>query len=290
MAYVTQPGSVSRKKLSWPVVIGIGMMHLLCILAPFYFSWSAFFVSLFLIWLTGHIGITLCYHRLLTHRSFETHNWFKYTLTVIGCLAWQGGPAQWVGIHRIHHQHSDKDEDPHTPNHGFTWAHVLWCLFKTDQGRRAVDCAKDLMRDRFLRFINKYFWIFQFSLVPVLFLGGTITERWLAWNTNGLSWVIWGVCVRTVFVYHITWLINSAAHTWGYQNYQTGDRSKNVWWLALISAGESWHNNHHAFPRSAAHGLRPLEKLVDTTYWLIRLLSLVGLAWNIKLPRAEKLP
>ncbi len=278
---------VTVKKLDWPVVIGISAMHLGCFAAPFYFSWSAFAVAVFLYWLTGALGITLCFHRLLTHRSFKAPKWFEYLLTLTGCLAWQGGPVQWVGVHRIHHRHSDQELDPHTPKHGFTWAHMLWCMHKTSDGINAADAAKDLQRDPGMRLINRYFWVPQVIMVGLLyFTGDFLATR--GWETSGLSWLLWGVCVRTVVVYHFTWFVNSASHTWGYRNYDTNDISTNLWWVALLSFGEGWHNNHHAHQRSAAHGLRWFE--FDLTYWTIRLLGLLGLAKDIVLPKPEQMP
>lgn len=272
------------RQLDWPVVLGISAMHLGCLLAPFSFSGSGLAVAGLFVFLTGPIGITLCYHRLLTHRSFRTPRWFEYLLTALGCMACQGGPIQWVGTHRLHHRHSDDHDDPHSPTHGFTWAHVLWCLHKNQGGMpwSAANAAQDLCRDPGMRLINKFFLLPQLAAILLCFLGG----QWAAsagWETSGLSWVIWGVCVRTVFVYHVTWFINSAAHTWGYQNFQTGDRSTNLWWLALLSFGEGWHNNHHGDQRCASHGRRWFE--IDATYWMIRLLGLVGLARDIVGPR-----
>jgi fatty-acid desaturase len=282
-----QHRGITIKKLDWPVVIGITAMHLGCLWAPFYFSWSAFFAAVFLYWLTGAIGITLCYHRLLTHRSFKTPKWFEYLLTTIACLAWQGGPVQWVGIHRLHHKHSDEELDPHTPKHGFTWAHMLWCMHRNPGGHNAAEAAKDLDRNPTMRMINKYFWVPQFLLLPAVYYAGEAAAHF-GLQTSGLSWLVWAVCVRTVFVYHSTWFVNSASHTWGYRNYETGDISTNLWWVALLSFGEGWHNNHHAHQRSAAHGLRWFE--MDMTYWTIRLLGLVGLARDIVLPTPDQMP
>lgn len=283
--YATRWVTVSR--LDWPVVLGIAGMHIGCLFAPFYFSWSALGVALFFAWLTGGIGITLCFHRLLTHRSFKTPKWFEYLITSIGCLAWQGGPIQWVGVHRLHHKHADEELDPHTPKHGFTWSHALWCMHRQPEGRDPKDAAMDLQRDAGLRLLNKYFWVPQFLLLPVLYAGGELAA-YMGLGTSGLSWFLWGVCVRTVFVYHATWFVNSAAHTWGYRNYETNDISTNLWWVALVSFGEGWHNNHHAHQRSAAHGLRWYE--FDLTYWVIRLLARVGLAKDVVLPEPHQMP
>lgn len=284
---VFQHRTINPKQLDWPVVVGIAAMHLGCLLAPFYFSWSGLVVALILYWLTGAIGITLCYHRLLTHRSFTTPKWFEYLLTTIACLAWQGGPVQWVGVHRLHHRYSDEELDPHSPKHGFTWAHMFWCMHKQPEGRDPSAAAKDLSRDPGMRLIDKYFWVPQLVLVGLIYAAGHWAAH-LGFETSGLSWLLWGVCVRTVVVYHATWFVNSASHTWGYRNYDTKDISTNLWWVALLSFGEGWHNNHHAHQRSAAHGLRWFE--FDLTYWTIRFLGLIGLAQDIVLPKPEHRP
>lgn len=276
---------LSVRALDWPVVIGIAAVHLLCLLAPFTFSWSGLVVACVLVWLTGAIGITLCYHRLLTHRSFRTPKWFEYLLTSLGCMACQGGPIQWVGTHRIHHRHSDDPNDPHSPRHGFTWAHVLWCLHKNQGGLpwTAACAARDLARDPGIRLLNRFYIVPQIVSVVLCYLGGQWASAYLGWQTSGLSWVVWGVGVRTVFVYHATWFVNSASHTWGYRNYNTSDNSTNLWWVALLAFGEGWHNNHHGEQRAAAHGRRWFE--LDMTYWTIRLLGVMGLARDIVRPR-----
>ena len=274
------------RSLDWPVVIGVGAFHLGCVFAPFHFSWSAVAVTFVFIWLTGPVGITLCYHRLLTHRSFRTPKWFEYLLTAVGCMACQGGPIQWVGTHRIHHRHSDHGMDPHSPKHGFTWAHVFWCLHKTLENtpHTAVGAARDLWRDRGIRLIDRLYVAGPLVAILLCFVGGEWASH-LGWQTSGWSWVLWGVCVRTVIVYHSTWFVNSASHTWGYRNYQTNDNSTNLWWVALLAFGEGWHNNHHGDQRAAAHGRRWFE--VDVTYWTIRLLSIVGLARDIVAPQEK---
>ncbi len=282
-----QKRSINFPRIDWKVTIAIVAIHLAALAAPWTFSWSGLAVMLLFVWLTGGVGITLCYHRLLTHRSFTTPKWFEYILTTIGCLAWQGGPVQWVGVHRIHHKHSDEELDPHTPKHGFTWAHALWCMHYPE-GRDPKAAAMDLQRDRITKMLDDYFFVPQFLLVALTYAGGQWGMPLLGFEAVGLSWVIWGVCLRTVIVYHGTWFVNSAAHTWGYRNYETSDISTNLWWVALVSFGEGWHNNHHAHQRSAAHGLRWFE--FDLTYWTIRALGLVGLANNIVMPKPDELP
>ncbi|MEX0655593.1 MAG: fatty acid desaturase [Phycisphaeraceae bacterium] len=271
-----------RLGIDWPIAIGLGVLHVGAVAALFYFSWSALIVAAVLYWVTGGLGVTLCYHRLLTHRSFKTPKWFEYLLTCFGCLAWQGGPVTWVGTHRLHHKHSDTDDDPHTPRHGFSWSHVFWTMLKEPEGQPAADAAKDLLRDPGHRFLNKFFWLPPLVLGALLFAGGSLAA-YLGLSTSGLSWLLWGLGVRTVVVYHSTWFVNSATHTWGYRSHETDDDSTNLWWVALLSFGEGWHNNHHAQQRSAAHGMKWYE--FDITYLTIRLLAKVGLASDIVKPK-----
>lgn len=270
----------SKRQLNWTAIIGIGGMHLACLAAPFYFSWSALGIAVLLWWLAGGLGTCLCYHRLLTHRSFKTPKPVEYFLTLLGTLNWEGGPVWWVGTHRIHHRHSDMPDDPHSPHHGFNWAHILWLFFKPAPGMEPANAAKDLQRDPVMAFIDKYHYVPQFILAGLLFGLG----QWA--GGQGLAWVVWGVAVRVVFTYHATWFVNSAAHTWGYRNYETTDDSRNNWFVALLAFGEGWHNNHHAAQRSAAHGHRWWE--IDLTYLTIRAMGLVGLATAIVPPEVRE--
>jgi len=262
-----EPRTFTLPPWNWKTVTAIGAMHVLACFAPFTFSWSALIVFCVTWWFSLVMGICLCYHRLLTHRSFKTPKWFEYFLTLCAVLSWQGGPIDWVGTHRLHHAHSDEHEDPHSPHHGFNWAHATWTLRHRREGHNPRTAAKDLMRDPVMVFLDRWHFVPQFILAGVLFAFG------------GLPWVIWGVALRVTLGYHATWLVNSAAHTWGYQTHKTGDDSRNNWWVALVSFGEGWHNNHHAHQRSAAHGMRWYE--IDMTYWMIRVLSFVGLARNL---------
>ncbi len=276
---------INISQLNWNVVAGIIILHAGAIAAPFYFSWLGLAVFVFLFWVSGGLGITLCYHRLLTHRSFKTPKWVEYFLTGCACLAWQGGPVSWVGNHRAHHKHSDTDNDPHSPNDGFAWAHMFWCMHRDKPEWQ--DCAKDLQRDPIQRLFNRFFFVPNMLLAGALFgIGYTLREFGFA--TSGWSLALWGVCLRTVGVYHVTWFVNSATHVWGYRNFETKDRSTNLWWVALLSWGEGWHNNHHAFQRSAAHGLRWYE--VDMTYLTIKLMEKLGLARDIVLPKPHQMP
>ena len=271
---------LNRSRFNWGVVIGLAVLHIGAVFAPWTFTWSALGVSFVLWWVSGGIGVCLGFHRLLTHRSFQTPKWFEYVLTLCGCLATQGSPAQWVGTHRLHHRHSDEELDPHSPRkHGFGWAHVWWTIFNPPEGEDPKGAAQDLMRDPFHRFLHIFFWLPQFVVGAILLAVGMAIQDWRL----GVSWLVWGIALRTVVVYHITWFVNSASHTWGYRNFETTDGSTNLWWVALLSWGEGWHNNHHAEQRCARHGRRWYE--FDVTWITIKMLSWVGLAKQIVEPR-----
>jgi stearoyl-CoA desaturase (delta-9 desaturase) len=264
--------------LEWPAVLWIGGLHLGALAAPFCFTWQAVFMTIVLSWMTGGLGVCLGYHRLLTHSSFETFPWMKRLLAWCGMMAGEGPPIMWVATHRKHHCFSDQEADPHSPRHGRWWSHMLWMLprYKTDQWAKLYGrYAPDLLRDRFLRFLNKTFLLWQLLVGATFFVGG-----WLIWDlSTGVSLLVYGMFVRLVYVMHVTWLINSATHIWGYRNYNTNDDSRNLWWVALLAYGEGWHNNHHAQQRTARHGHRWWE--LDLTWMTIRLMRTVGLAWNV---------
>jgi stearoyl-CoA desaturase (delta-9 desaturase) len=246
--------------------------------APFTFSYSALVVCLVL-YLAAGFGVTMGYHRLLTHRSFQTSRLVEYLLTVLGSLANQGGPLRWVAVHRIHHQYSDAEGDPHSPRDGVWWAHLLWWMPYVpalDDARRYERYVLDLAKDPVHRCLQRYYFVLPLVLGGLLFVLGEL------YGGLGLSWLVWGMFVRTTLLYHATWLVNSATHQWGYRSYPTRDRSTNLWWVALLTLGEGWHNNHHAYPRSARHGHRWWE--LDMTYVLIRLLELVSLVKRINVP------
>ena len=250
------------------------IVHVMALFAffPFAFSWSAVAVMFFLYWLTSSLGICLGYHRYLTHRGFTLPKWLGYTIILFGSLACQNGPVKWVGQHRMHHAGSDTPEDPHNVKKGFWWAHLFW-MFNThskfDDKQVLRDYTKDFCEDKFYKFLDDYFILVQVVLGFILLAIG------------GIPWVIWGIFVRLVVSYHSTWLVNSAAHWFGYVTFPLkNDLSTNCWWVGLLAWGEGWHNNHHAFPKSARHGLRPWE--IDMTWWALCVLEKLGLAKDIK--------
>jgi sn-1 stearoyl-lipid 9-desaturase len=271
---------LSARFRAWTNRAGLLSIHVgaLAALVPGTFHWSGPVVAGVLLYLTGGLGIALCYHRSLTHRGLRMRKPLEYAFAVLGSLALQGDPIRWVATHRKHHAHSDTEGDPHGRNIGFRWAHVRWltelneALPTTDELARY---APDLQAQKFYRTL-------QYLHLPMqLMLGG------LLFALGGWTWVVWGIFVRLVVSYHATWLVNSAAHSLGYRTYPTGDLSTNCWWVALISWGEGWHNNHHAFPYSARHGLRWFE--VDPTWWGVKTMALLRLVDRVRIPTATAL-
>jgi len=271
---------VQTAKVNWPTGIALAVIHAVALLAllPQFFSWGALAAAAVLWYLTGALGICLSFHRILTHRSVVVPKWLEYGTAVLGTLAVQGGPIDWVSTHRKHHAFSDTDGDPHDANKGFWWSHVVW-LFAPNKaiprGEEEIRYAKELHADPFYRALEEMTVPLQIALGIALFLMG------------GWPFVIWGIFVRLVVVYHITWFVNSATHQYGYRNYRTDDLSTNNWWVAILAWGEGWHNNHHAFPFSARHGLRWFE--VDFTWMTIKFLAWLKLAREIKVPTAAML-
>jgi stearoyl-CoA desaturase (delta-9 desaturase) len=272
--------------IAWGATAWIWAIHVGAIAAFWYFSWSGFAIMLALHFVSACLGVTLGYHRLLTHGSFVVPRVLKYFFSICGMLSAEGSPLCWVATHRKHHVHSDDDHDPHTPNHGFWWSHMFW--FHPAATPEQLDAhlrrwAPDLYKDPVQQFFHKTFALFPIGLGVILYAAGEF------FFGLGMSWLLWGLFVRSVFAYHSTWFVNSATHMWGYRNYTTNDRSTNLWWVALISYGEGWHNNHHAHQRLAPHGHRWWE--VDVTYMVIRLLKAVGLATRVqdRIPEPENL-
>jgi stearoyl-CoA desaturase (delta-9 desaturase) len=245
-------------------------------------------ILLLAIYAVSTIGITVGYHRLLTHRAFATHKWIEYAYAIMGSLAVEGPVIGWVSDHRKHHAHADEEGDPHSPHvghgdgatgvlRGLWHAHTGW-LFSTQGQASARRYAKDLYEDPGMRLINRRFPLLVLLSLAVPALAGWAITGTLAGAAGGL---LWGGLVRIFLVHHITWSVNSVCHFLGTRRFETEDQSTNVAWLALPSFGESWHHNHHAFPRSASHGLRRWERLLDPSALVITLLEKVGLARNV---------
>lgn len=245
--------------------------------ALFMFTWKAFLVSMFLWWIAGSLGVGLAYHRLLTHRGFKTYKWMEYFLTVCATLALEGGPFFWVAIHRVHHQNTDVEGDPHSPRDGGFWAHMGWIITGRVLHNRStalLPYIPDLRKDKFHTFISKWHW------APITILGVVLLA------VGGWPMLMWGIFFRTVLGLHATWLVNSATHMWGSQRFLTSDTSKNSFWVALLTFGEGWHNNHHAHPQAARHGLAWYE--IDLNWYAICAFRAVGLIWDVKAPKLKE--
>jgi stearoyl-CoA desaturase (delta-9 desaturase) len=259
----------------------------------FFWGWGFHWVDLGLLlgmYVLTALGITVGFHRLFTHRSFETYSAIQFILGVLGSMALQGPLLKWVAFHRRHHEHSDEAGDPHSPNlygsgisgllRGLWHAHLGW-VFRPDPPD--LDrYVKDLRRSKLLRLVSALFpaWVALGLVLPAI-LGGVISLSWMGVWTG----LVWGGLVRIFLVHHVTWSVNSACHLWGWRPYRTDDRSRNNYLFGVLAFGEGWHNSHHAFPTSARHGLRWWQP--DASYFVIRTLALLHLAWNVKLPSRQ---
>ncbi len=279
----SSPPKTRRERLmpdgiNWPIMGWIAVLHLGALAAPFTFSWQGLVLVFALHWLTGGIGICLGYHRLFTHSSFSTYKPVRWLIAWIGGLAGEGGVIDWVSNHRKHHALSDQEGDPHSPHDGPWWSHMFWFARKLTPeiyNAHINRWVPDLLKDPVLRFLGHTFLLWHFVIGSVLFGAGYLAGgMYMGW-----SFLVWGLFVRLVLVLHSTWFVNSASHMWGYINYKTTDDSRNNWWVALITYGEGWHNNHHAYPRMANHGHKWWE--FDMTFRTIRLMQRLGLAWDV---------
>lgn len=294
------PESVDGR-IEWLYTISIVVVHLLALLAllPWLFSWTGLIVMIVGIHVFGQ-GITICYHRLLTHRSFAVPLWLEHIFVIIALCCAQDTPARWVATHRYHHNHSDERPDPHSPLVSFLWGHMGWLMYRNAETQSLSGFQKyavDLLRDPFYMKLEKnrflQVWIYLAQTIPFYIAGALIGYLTAATGQGinaalqmGLSLVVWGVFVRTVAVWHITWSVNSLSHMFGYRTYETGEESTNNWLVALLTVGEGWHNNHHHDPASACNQHRWWEW--DISYYEIKLLEKLGLAWKVNPPRHRR--
>jgi fatty-acid desaturase len=287
------PIGVCERRINWRYAFAVGSYHLLALLAfvPWFYSAAGVTLAVIGVYVFGAAGMNLCYHRLLTHRSFKCPLWLEHAFAIIAVCCVEDTPARWVAAHRMHHHRSDERADPHSPLVNVFWSHMGWLFLEnTDLGRSvAYDrYARDIIRDKFYRWIERYVVWITLAQSVVYFVAGFLIELALGGSTIeavqfGASVWLWGVVVRTIFVWHITWSVNSFTHVFGYQNYETNDNSRNNALVAIITSGEGWHNNHHAEPNSASNQRHWWE--IDLTYLLLRLLVLLGLAWDVQLPQ-----
>jgi fatty-acid desaturase len=288
----------SQIRVDRGVLAIIAAVHLLALLAcvPYLFTWSGLAVAIAGTSIFGSLGVNIGYHRLLVHRGFACPLWLEHGLALLGYCSLQGSPIAWVAVHRLHHQKSDEPDDPHSPRHGFFWSHIGWILADDPAIRNYAiydRYARDMVSDRFYKNLERQRvwrriqlaqWLTFLALGALVggLTGGPGFDLSAALRC-GLSWLVWGVFVRTVYVWHVTWSVNSLSHIWGYRSYKTDDDSRNNWLVGLIAMGEGWHNNHHSEPRCVKNGHRWWE--LDACYLAVRTMAMFGLAWDLVLPR-----
>jgi stearoyl-CoA desaturase (delta-9 desaturase) len=296
-----RPGGV-RGRILWHYAIPIFLLHGLALLAavPWLFSWTGLIVMVLGVHVFGQ-GINIGYHRLLSHRSFQAPWWVERGFVLLALCCMEDTPARWVANHRYHHKHSDHEPDPHSPLVSFLWSHVGWLLFRNDDMHSMSayqKYASDLLRHPFYLNLEKQpmiaFWVYAIQVVVFFLIGmgagyltaGPGASALGAATQFGLSLVVWGVIVRTVVVWHITWSVNSLTHLAGYRNYDSDEDSRNNWLVAIFTVGEGWHNNHHHDPASACNQHRWWE--LDLSYYEIKLLERLGLASKVLPPRHKR--
>jgi len=289
---ISRPASADRGAILWGYASIVLVFHLLLGLAwlPWLFSWTGLFLIPVGNYVFCSLGIGAGFHRLLTHRSFRCPRWLEHTFAVLGICSLQDSPARWVMVHRLHHQHSDRQPDPHSPLVAWFWGHMGWLLVENRELSKLETYeryARDVLKDPFyLRLERGRLWVWVYVAHAVIFylaglvVGWAITGAWLGGVQFGLSLLLYGVVYRTLFSWHVTWGVNSFAHMWGYRNYETDENSRNNWLFALATNGDGWHNNHHAEPRCAAHGFHRWWEL-DVTYLTLRSLRALGLVWDM---------
>jgi stearoyl-CoA desaturase (delta-9 desaturase) len=284
------------RDVHWEYLVPIATVHLVACLVciPWFFSWSGLMLALFGTAVFGTLGINLCYHRLLAHRSFSVPQWLERALTTIALCSLEDTPARWVANHRLHHRHSDEAPDPHSPRDGIAWSHVGW-LFRHVPDRKSLAFfdryARDILADGYYRYLERHpaaILVIYLTHAAAYAVAGMLVGRWFggSWSDGmqlAASWVVWGVFLRTVLVWHVTWSVNSLTHLFGYRTYATGEDSRNNWLIAVLAMGEGWHNNHHHDPASASVQHQWWE--FDVTYYVILLLQRMGLAQRVIGPR-----
>jgi fatty-acid desaturase len=291
------PATVRLDNRVWIYAIPVGAIHLAALAAfiPWLFSWTGLVLALLGVPFYG-LGITLGYHRLLAHRSVVVPRWLEHGLALFAQCSLQDTPAKWVTVHRMHHVHSDKQADPHSPMVTFMWSHFEW-LFYHNTATRTIGSmqkyAHDILQDPFYMRLEKSY------LGPMIYLAHLlmypIVGAGAGWVTTGtamgalqfsLSLLVWGGLVRTVLGWHVTWSVNSLTHLFGYRNFETNESSRNNWFVGVVALGEGWHNNHHSDPSAASVWHRWWE--FDLTYCVIVLLKSLGLATNVVEPRVVR--
>jgi stearoyl-CoA desaturase (delta-9 desaturase) len=281
-----QDNYADRAGIDWLRIIPFIGLHLGCF-AVIWVGISPFAVATAAaLYLLRMFAITAFYHRYFAHKSFKTSRWLQFLFALIGASATQRGPLWWAAHHRQHHRHADKNNDPHSPRQGFIWSHMGWFLsrkyFKAD-----LSLVPELLRFPELRWLDRYDIVVPVLLAVLLYVTGEVLAAWQpALNTSGWQLVVWGYFISTVVLIHATLLINSLAHRVGSRRYPTRDDSRNNFWLALLTLGEGWHNNHHYHAASARQGFYWWE--IDISFYLLWCLEKAGLIWDVRSIAKEK--
>ena len=291
---LARPKAVTNR-IVWRYAAPIATLHVLAlfVVLPWLFSWTGVVLMVGGIYFYGGLGINIAYHRLLTHGSFKCPLWLERSFVTVALCCMEDAPASWVATHRLHHNDTDEQADPHSPLVSFLWSHVGWLMLEN----RDVRCisayerfARDVLRDPFYLKLERTLlpiWIYLGHAL-LYFLAGmaagwAMSLGWMGSVQFGLSLLVWGVILRTVLVWHVSWSVNSLTHLYGYRSYDTAENSRNNWFVALLASGEGWHNNHHQDPASASNAHRWWE--LDPIYLFICGLEKLGLAWNVIRPR-----
>ena len=285
LSWLRLPTYATADRFDYFRFLGFVLIHIGVVASPLVFSWTGFIACMVMTVAVGQLGVIGGYHRMLAHGGFVTSKPLRYALTLLGTLGLQKGPISWVAIHRYHHLVSDHEADPHSPRMSILWAHLAWPFFEHpefDRYNATRHLAADLENDPGLRFIERSHYLIALTFAGAVFGAGCV----LGGVTLGLSLLIWGYFIPVVYAWQMMLLGASANHVFGYRNYATPDNSRNTWWIALLSFGDGWHNNHHAYPRSAAHGHRWFE--IDVTYWTILAMERLGLVHDVVRPAAGR--
>ena len=261
----------AHETINWKNVAIIASFHLLAIPAFFTFSWQNVAALIIGNWIVGSLGVGLGWHRLLTHRSFKAPKWLEYVLTTLATMSVQDSPDKWVATHRMHHAFVETEKDPHSTRLGFWWAQMGWIVWGTAQDHDQATLQRyvpDLLKDKGQVLISRFYY------VPI------IVSAFILFAVGGWTMVIWGVFARVVVGWHTTWFVNSLSHIYGSRPHETADSSTNNWFVALLTFGEGWHNNHHHYQYACRQGVKWWE--YDLTYYLLKLLSVVRVVRDMR--------
>lgn len=267
------------QNLNWRNVLMVTFFHLAAIPIVYTFSWQNLAALLIGNWIVGSLGVGLGWHRLLTHRSFRAPKWLEYTLSILATMSMQDSPEKWIATHRMHHKFVDTDSDPHSARSGFWWPQIGWVVWGKAQDHDEPTLKRyipDLLKDPIHVLISRFY------LVPI------VISAVVLFAIGGWTMVVWGVFGRVVLGWHTTWFVNSLSHLYGQRPHETGDLSTNNWFVAILTFGEGWHNNHHMAPNSARHGLEWYQ--FDMNWIAIRIFEKLGWATNIRVFEAPKAP